>query len=279
MLSTGSYIDAWLASKFTINGKTKTPPFERTPATLRALLALAAVNEAADEEQELLAAAAANDLAQFQAQPDLPDDILDAVEAHFTSEGQTALDTLANLSQPGVLNAPSPEIERLARRMVDLQITANDIAQASDRVAVLDTHLNKELERLQVLVDELQSETYQGLAEMGKESIDYQRKAKVLAARLPELRERVASLSGGEGAKDGITVQNIKVEEERFKEIMRVVRDLETQVKGYHGLPQDTDLARLELESVRVELRDLTRQRDSMFEGLVERESPKKTRS
>jgi len=237
------------------------------------------VNEAADEEQELLAAAAANDLAQFQAQPDLPDDILDAVEAHFTSEGQTALDTLANLSQPGVLNAPSPEIERLARRMVDLQITANDIAQASDRVAVLDTHLNKELERLQVLVDELQSETYQGLAEMGKESIDYQRKAKVLAARLPELRERVASLSGGEGAKDGITVQNIKVEEERFKEIMRVVRDLETQVKGYHGLPQDTDLARLELESVRVELRDLTRQRDSMFEGLVERESPKKTRS
>jgi HAUS augmin-like complex subunit 1 len=57
------------------------------------------------------------------------------------------------------------------------------------------------------------------------------------------------------------------------------VKDLEAQVKSYHGLPQDTDLARLELESIRVELRDLTRRRDNMFEGLVERESPKKSRS
>jgi len=237
------------------------------------------VNEAADEEQDLLAAAAANELAQFQAQPELPDDLLDAVEAHLTTEGHTALDTLASLSQPGVLNAPAPDIERLARRMVDLQITANDVAQTSDRVAILETHLNKELERLQVLVDELQSDAYQGPAEIGKESIDYERKIKVLAAKLPELRERVASLSGGDGVRAGITVQNVKGEEERFKEIMSVVRELETQVKGYHGLPQDTDLARLELESVRVELRDLTRQRDIMFEGLVERESPKKTRS
>ena len=247
--------------------------------TLRALLAIAAVNEAADEEQDLLAAAAANELAQFQAQPELPNDLLDAVEAHLTTEGHVALDTLASLSQPGLLNAPAPEIERLGKRMVDLQVTANDVTQASDRVTVLDKHLNNELERLQVLVEELQSDAYQGLAEMGKESIDYQRKSKVLTAKLPELRERVASLSGGNEGRDGIMVQNIKTEEERFKEKMGVVKDLETQVKRYHGLPQDTDLARLELEGVRVELRDLIRQRDSMFEGLVERESPKKTRS
>jgi len=58
-----------------------------------------------------------------------------------------------------------------------------------------------------------------------------------------------------------------------------MVQELELKVKSYQGLPQDSDLARLELEGLRIELRDLTRQRDSMFEGLVERESPQKKRS
>jgi HAUS augmin-like complex subunit 1 len=71
----------------------------------------------------------------------------------------------------------------------------------------------------------------------------------------------------------------VKAEEEKFKNLLAVVKDLEVQVKSYHGLPQDTDLARLELESVKIELQGLTRQRDSMFEGLVERETPRKTRS
>lgn len=75
-----------------------------------------------------------------------------------------------------------------------------------------------------------------------------------------------------------ITVETIKAEEEVFKEWLKTVKDLETQVKAFHGLPQDTDLARLELESLRMELRDLTRERDGLFEGLVERESPVKRR-
>jgi HAUS augmin-like complex subunit 1 len=32
------------------------------------------------------------------------------------------------------------------------------------------------------------------------------------------------------------------------------------------------------LEGLRIELRDLARERDSMFEGLVERETPRKPR-
>jgi len=98
-----------------------------------------------------------------------------------------------------------------------------------------------------------------------------------LASKLPDLRDRMASLASA--GKSNITIQDVKGEEEKFKISMVVVKELETQVKIYHGLPQDTDLARLELERLRVELRDLTHERDSMFEGLVERESPKKLRS
>ncbi len=47
-----NYVDSWLSSK--LHGRTP-PPFERNPDTLKALLALAALNEAADEERDLLA--------------------------------------------------------------------------------------------------------------------------------------------------------------------------------------------------------------------------------
>ena len=108
--------------------------------------------------------------------------------------------------------------------------------------------------------------------------MDFQRKTKVLAAKLPELRDRVAAYQASVGGAQKITVEDVKEEEDKFRDMLGVVKELESQVKRYHGLAQDTDLARLELESVRVELRELTQQRDSMFEGLVERETPRKAR-
>jgi len=59
---------------------------------------------------------------------------------------------------------------------------------------------------------------------------------------------------------------------------MKEASQLEMQVREYRGLPHDTDLARLEVEGLRVELRELVRRRDDMFEGLVERETPRKGR-
>jgi len=136
--------------------------------------------------------------------------------------------------------------------------------------------LKGELEKINSLITDLQSNTYQPPSDLAKQTSDYQRKIKSLASKLPELKERVASLSTAAGTP--ITIQDVKDEEAKFKALMVTVKDLEAQVKGYHGLPQDIDLARLELETLRVELRDLTRERDSMFEGLVERETPRKPR-
>jgi HAUS augmin-like complex subunit 1 len=53
---------------------------------------------------------------------------------------------------------------------------------------------------------------------------------------------------------------------------------LDARVKAFMGLPADTDAARRELERVRDELGDITRRRDAVFEGLVERETPRKPR-
>jgi HAUS augmin-like complex subunit 1 len=267
-----NYIDSWLSTKF--NGKTP-PPFERNNDTLKALLA--ALNETADEERELLARVEAKALQELQAkdEADLNAQLLHSIEASLPREGRSSLEALSTLSV--AMNQALPDIEKLGRSIIDLQVSACDLDQASERVSILEKHLSKELETINALVKELQSDAYQPSPDLTKQTIDHQRKTKALASKLPELKDRVASLSASLGTSK-VTIQDVKEEEDKFKSLMALVKDLEVQVKSYHGLPQDTDLARLELESVRVELRDLTHQRDSMFEGLVERETPRKAR-
>ncbi|RDL32460.1 Uncharacterized protein BP5553_08916 [Venustampulla echinocandica] len=268
-----NYVDMWLSSKF--NGKTP-PAFERNNDTLKALLAFAAMNTGADEQRELLARAETKALQDLQAREaaDLNKDILGSVEESLTREGQMSLEALSSLSV--ALNQSIPDTEGMGRGIFNLHVTTCDLDQAADRVSILENHLKTELDRINALIEELKGEAYQPPTDLAKQTADFQRKIKGLTSKLPELKERVTSLTAAAGTP--IRIEDVKTEEARFKELMADVKDLEAQVKSYHGLPQDTDLARLELESLRVELRDLTRQRDSMFEGLVERESPRKTR-
>lgn len=269
-----NYIDNWLSTKF--GGKT--PSFERNNDTLKAFLALVALNESADEERELLARVEAKALYDLQTKEasDPNAELLKSLEASLTPEGQTSLEALAALSN-AVNHPPTTDVEKIGRSIINLQVSLNDLDQASDRISILEKHLNRELDAINLLIDDLQSDTFQPPPDMTKQTVDYQRKTKVLASKLPELKDRVSSLAATLGTSK-ITIMDVKAEEDKFKVLMSTVKDLEAQVKSYHGLPQDTDLARLELESVRAALLDLTRQRDSMFEGLVERESPKKTR-
>jgi HAUS augmin-like complex subunit 1 len=269
-----NYVDSWLSAKFQV--KTP-PPFERNNETLKALLALAAINESADEERDLLAKVEAKALQDLQAkeQTDPNTELINSIEESLTREGQTSIEALSHASV--ILKEPIPDIERLGRSIIDLQVTSYDLEQTSDRISILEAHLNLELQNINTLIKDLQSDAYQPPSDLSKQTIDYQRKAKALASKLPDLRDRMSSLVSA--GKPKIRIQDVKAEEEKSKALMVVVKDLETQVKSYHGLPQDTDLARLELERLRVELRDLIHERDSMFEGLVERESPKKVRS
>ncbi|KAF7876581.1 hypothetical protein EAF04_001669 [Stromatinia cepivora] len=269
-----SYIDNWLSIKF---ANQTIPTFERNPSTLKALLSLASLNETADEEQELLARSREKALTATQTslENDPNVELLHTLEDSLTPEGQTSLETLASLSTTLNLSTPSPEL--IGRKLLSLQTTSYTLSQASSRIATLQRSLTTELANLTPLIASLQSPSYQAPTDLPKQTVDLQRKAKILTSKLPEIRERIAALSSSSNiSTPKITVETIKAEEEKFKEWLKRVKDLETQVKAFHGLPQDIDLARLELESLRMELRDLTRERDGLFEGLVERESPKK---
>lgn len=269
-----NYVDSWLSKQFSPGFA---PPFERNAETLKALLALAAVNEAADEQRELLSKAEAkalNELKQHEAsQPHA--ELLGALEENLTKDGKASLDALAETA--AILNLPLANAEDMAKRIVDLQVTSFDIVQSSQRVTILHDHLKGELELATKMLEELEGEDYQASSTKTKQTSEYQRKAKLLATKLPELTERIASLAKSDimGAVQ-TSIQDIVVEEKKFKAVLATVKDLEAQVKNYHGLPHNVELARHELERLREELWKLTEERDGMFEGLVERESPAK---
>jgi HAUS augmin-like complex subunit 1 len=180
-----NYIDSWLSTKF--NGKTP-PPFERNNDTLKALLALAALNETADEERDLLARVEAKALQDLRAKEevDLNAQLLHSIEASLTREGQTSLEALSTLS--ATLTQAIPDVEKLGRSIIDLQVSACDLDQASERVSNLEKHLSNELDTINALIKDLQSDAYQPSPDLTKQTIDYQRKIKALASKLPELK-------------------------------------------------------------------------------------------
>jgi HAUS augmin-like complex subunit 1 len=60
-----NYVDTWLSAKY---APKSAPPFERNADTLKALLALAAWNEAADEKRDLMGKLEVDALKDLQAE-------------------------------------------------------------------------------------------------------------------------------------------------------------------------------------------------------------------
>lgn len=269
-----NYIDAWLSRHFAPGSP---PAFERNADTLRALLALAAVNESVDEENDLLSKADARCLSELRRNVELDarGDLLGSLESNLTTEGKKGLDALSETA--AAINLPIGDTEQMATRIMNLHSTTFSLEQIGARIDVLIDHLQRELDLGTSFLQELDSDKYQSPPNLGKQTTEFQRKTKLLTAKLPELRERISTLAACEGTARP-TVQDIGAEEKEFRSIEVLVKDLEGQLKSYHGLPHDTDLARLELETLRAELMALKKERDGMFEGLVERESPKKQR-
>lgn len=285
-----NYVDGWLASKY--NGRTP-PQYERNPETLKALLALAALNETSDGNRHLVGQADAIALEEINAARDASHGSADeeeqapenltafktefyaAMEDSLTTEGKTALDAMA--SSAGHLGIAYPEPARLARAMLDLQTRIFDLEQAASRVGTLQCLVESESARLNELLDEVRGDEYRPQADLSRQNLDLQRKIKAMAKRLPEVQDKVASLARTIGVPDP-TIQQVREEEEKYLESLDLRRRLDQQVNEFEGLPADVDRARQQLDRLRDELRSITERRDAVFEGLVERETPRKAR-
>lgn len=300
-----SYVDSWLRSKYagsSIN-RGRPPSFERNPETLKALLALAAANEAADEDREQLARVEEAALAEVQASEReqeakrqrveaerqqgeagsvavdgelLVSDLLEAIESNLSKDGKAALDAMASMAVDLGVAYPTPET--LGAKFVELQGQALELEDSIERVNLLQRYLDRESARMASFLEELHhGEAYQPAPDLAKQNLELQRKIKGMTARIPELKQQVISLEKTVGL-PRLTVEDVRKEEEAYLELLARKKDLDAQVKAFAGLPPDIEAARMELEALRAELRDATEQRDENFEKLVERESPVKSR-
>ncbi|KAK6952679.1 hypothetical protein Daesc_004970 [Daldinia eschscholtzii] len=185
-----SYIDTWLRSIYSnssgSSSRSRPPSFERNPETLKALLALAAANEAADDHREQLFRVEQAALDEIRAvekdredrrqqqqqkqqqhqqnsekgegqeiDPDiLASDLLSALEANLTKDGAAALDAMASVAVELGVAYPTPEV--LGSKFVELQGRALELEDGLERVDLLRRYLDRESARAGAFLAELQ---------------------------------------------------------------------------------------------------------------------------
>ncbi|ROW15733.1 hypothetical protein VPNG_02020 [Cytospora leucostoma] len=286
-----NYVDSWLASKYNARSP---PQFERNPDTLKHLLALAALNESADENRDLVARVEANALRDIKAQAAENESVKDEedvvdqthlatfrdafyadLEGSLAREGRAALDAMA-LSAVN-LGMAFPEPAQIAQAMVDLQSRLFDLEQAAARVELLQRYAGSEAARLDGLLEDVRGDGYRPPADLARQNLELQRKIKAMTKTLPELKDKVSSLARTVGLPNP-TIQQVRREELKYLELLELRRKLDQQISEFEGLPPDTVMARQRLDGLRRELHSVIEHRDAVFEGLVERETPRKAR-
>ncbi|KAK0764578.1 hypothetical protein N5P37_002044 [Trichoderma harzianum] len=233
-----SYVDAWLASKSPA-WKNSLPSFERNQDTLKALLALVSLNEAADDQRRLLARVDATALQALSAHDKAEAGItangttltkghlLDAIEHSLPKDGVNALDVLTAVASEAATASADPD--HLGSLMLRLQGTVYGAEQTAARVDAFDRQLQREAEAAEELLHTLQSESYKPPSDLAKQNLDVQRRIKTVSAQLPDLHDRVTAL-GASIATPYMAIGDVIELEQRYQALLFHARDLSEQI-------------------------------------------------
>ena len=258
-----AHVTTWLASKYHPSAP---PPFERNEETLNALLALAASNEATDEERDLYAKVEHDALEELSTmasgEPDT--EILAAVENSLTREGRTNLEALASVS---VAFGGAFTERDMANTIVQLKAAEINIQQQTQRIEALQKSLARELSLAQEQLAEVRGEEFQSPVDILQKTSGWTRSAKALSIKLKEYKDKLSSLDKAKAPT--VDLPHVIEAENSVLELQEKVKGLESKVAAFKGLPPDWKLAKSEVEKVKRELGGLERHRDTMFEGLV----------
>jgi HAUS augmin-like complex subunit 1 len=269
------HVDTWLASKY--QGRS-VPTFERNEDTLKTLLALVTANEKADEERDLLLSIQKEALTELKADnttledtPHSRQSIVNRLTTTLSDEGRRDLDALSTLSV--IVDSPSPAPRSVAETLISLTETSHTLTQHLLRLTHLQRRLEIELLSLRSQVQQLRSSVFQPPISLSRQTLDWTRNTKQLRAKLSEYNDRLAAISadGASGTQSGSLLEEIVRREGEILSLRESVEMLEGQVEKFRGLPGDIQGARNEVVHVEKELAELMRQRDGLFEGLVEK--------
>ena len=259
-----SYVDSWLSNKF---ASETIPTFERNEQTLQVLLSMAAANERADEQQNLVhqVESAALENMQERASADEDVTIYEAIEASLDDQGLTALHELAETTV--MLNYTNAPTDALAHRIIELTNTKFELSQQLQNTGALRKGVESESRRLEELLAEVQSAAFATPQNLPQQTAEWNRGTKHLKAKLAEYQDRLGTMSV---AVPRPSMEDVAVQIKEADMLHRRIADVESQLAVFRGLPPNADEARGQLNDAKAELRKLTLKRDQHFERLAE---------
>ena len=258
-------VDAWLSKKY---ASKRFPPFERNEETLLALLTLATLNDSADEQRSLIdrvEKAALQALSRRKASSSVDDaDALSVLMKEL--EGNPVLDALAETAV--CLDCPDVGMSRLANAVVDLTNQKFTAEQQVLRVESQLRALKSEQDKVRRIIEDLKRDDFQPRSDLAAQTTEWIRNTKQLKAKVGEYDDRLKGLSGVQ--LPPVRLEDVKALMQELATQHARLTELHAQLTAFQSLPTDANAARKKLESAREELRGLVKQRDQLFEGLVD---------
>lgn len=279
-------VESWLSARY--QGRS-VPTFERNEDTLKALQALLAANERADEERDALASVQREALVGLKAkkeksEKEQDDSAITQIIAGLDIFGQAALQDLAsvavNMDGPlgGGVTSSTALAETLASSLIDLTQTSNELNKHLFTLNHLQSRMETEINNLRTQLQELRSPALQPPSSLSRQTLEWSRNTKQLRGKVQEYSDRLAVLKAANGI-DSYSMQEnpslepqvILLQEQRLEASQVAIIRLEEQVRAFEGLPQDKDQARREVEQAEKRVTELRRRRDEMFEAAGQR--------
>lgn len=267
-----AYVSSWLTKKYAPQA---VPRFERNPETLAALLDLAAANVAADKEAQLVQRAEEAELRRYQEAErgrrrgggSISTEILDALEGALDERGRHALNGLAEASL--LLGVPSADFVAMGERIIALSQEKFEHEAHLTKIADLLSRLEAEIAMAERSTREMHSKVDEATEEgIQQRTLQLKRETKQFTAKAAEYAERATALEKYKITCPGI--DTVKQQEETVKQTQARIRALKKKIAGYHNLPPDLEAARAEFQRAQAELDDVKRERDKVFENMVE---------
>ncbi|OJJ49191.1 hypothetical protein ASPZODRAFT_60533 [Penicilliopsis zonata CBS 506.65] len=261
-----AYVTSWLSRQYAPN---LPPDFERNEDTLRTLLALAAANDAADEEAMILHRAREEAVQAYKMREANEDsqkkEILDEVQMCLGEKGRECLDDLAETT--AILGALRPQRNEIGQAILELTREEFEVQSQVTKIEALRGYLERELADLRQQLKGLKSnKAYDVPSELPALTAEWSRSTKLLTAKLGEYQDKSAMLE--RNSTKGPTIEELVLEEEDFIRLKDTVEKLEKRVRLFHCLPKNLTDARSEYQKLEREYRQLVQKRDTMFENL-----------
>ncbi|KAL4910766.1 hypothetical protein BDW74DRAFT_141822 [Aspergillus multicolor] len=232
-----AYVNSWLNRQYAPN---PIPKFEKNEDTLRTLLALAAANEAADEEATMLHHARQQTIEGFKAREKTEVKqkvgLLDAVEHSLDEAGERDLDDLAETV--AVLGALGTSTMDVGQSIIDLTREEFNTQDQMKKVESLQNYLTRELVTLRGQLEELKSNpAFEMPANLPALTTEWTRGTKLLNAKISEYQDRSAALE--RNSNKGATLEKVMWAEEEIGRMIDTVKSLEARIETFHNLPKD----------------------------------------